>query len=173
MTVSRTGSLILPLDNCCKLFADSATFRELMEVATPTLAYAKCWLGDTDDTDATQVLRPRTIVSYTNGQFEFKKETTTSGVRTGPIDVAIEVPCPTAYLATPQDAYLWLLSKIGAVIDEIFVLSSNGSVATLNSPLSHLNVIGIEVDMIGPADMTTENGTKVLGALLVINWRGM
>jgi hypothetical protein len=173
MTVARTGSLILPLDNCCKLFADSATFRTLMEVGTPALAYAKCWLGDTDDTDPAQASYPRAIASYANGQFESKQETTTSWVRTGPINFAIELLCPDEYLAHPQDAYCWLLSRVGVVIDEVESLVKTRVAATLNSGKSQLNVTSIDVDMIGPSDITMENGARVLGALLSINWRGM
>lgn len=174
MTVTRTGSLTLPLDNAAKLFCDSATFRSLMgSLATPALAYAKCWLGDTDDTVEAQAAYPRTILAYANGQFEFKKDNTTGGVRSGPIDVCIEVPCPSDYVSSKQDAYCWLLNQIGAVFDEIQVLSSDGSAATLNTGKTHLNVTGISLDQIGPSDLTAENGNRILGAGFQLHWRGM
>jgi hypothetical protein len=171
LAISSTSEPSLVIDNTRKLLADSATFRALMEVATPTLAYARAFLGYTDDDGvALEAAYPRTIVA--NGRFAQRKTATTGGKTEAMVHVEIEVPVPTAYTSLDQDAYIWINNKIGDMIAEIWVLSWNGSEATLNTGKTHINVTEIEVDEIGKSDLTIQNGVALVGAVLSLTIAG-
>ena len=174
MPLTPAGRLTLPLDNARKLFADSATFRVLMgSVATPALAYAKCWLWATDD-DGTpeQASYPRAIFAHIPGSIMFRKQGTTNGTFEGSINVSIEIATPSEYTTSDQDAYTYINNKVGDICDEIFTLSHNGSEATLNTGKTHLNLTGYDIDQCGPLDLVLKNGTRLLGAEIVLHWLG-
>lgn len=176
MSVTPEGPISLPLENARLLLADSTTFKALMEVATATLAYDRTFLWTADDTDTGdggEGTYPRCILSYEIGGFGFKQSSTTGGMHTGPIDLAIEVETPDDYQSSPQDAFQWLANQIGKVWAEILVLArSGGSPSLSQSGHSYLNVTESSLDQMGASDVVLNNGRKIMGASMTLHWRG-
>lgn len=162
--MSATGRYSLPLDHMRTLLANSATFRTLVSAADVAAAKGSIFISEAEMTAAhgQQRSRPWAIVGFNS--FALTRTSTTGWKAEGPLEVVIEATMPSGDQAEWQTAGITWQNKIGAMIDEMADLVVGSG--------EYLNVTEFAVVQCGIADECDHNGATVLGAVIVVDWRG-